>query len=85
MGPGIVSLLFAIGVTTWIYTKFQYKTGNDTKRSLMGAGVAGLARKMGGVDGRGNPPLDAAWRPRTMPAGAARGRAAPVHPPGTDT
>jgi hypothetical protein len=42
MSPVVVSLLFSGGATTWIYTKFQRYSGNNTKQSIIAAGVAGL-------------------------------------------
>jgi hypothetical protein len=41
MSPAIVSLLFAAGAATWLYTKFQRYTGNNTQNSLIAAGVSG--------------------------------------------
>jgi hypothetical protein len=42
MTPFVVSLMFAAGSSTWIYTKFQRYSGNNTQQSAMAAGVAGL-------------------------------------------
>jgi hypothetical protein len=42
MSPAIVSLLFAAGAATWLYTKFQRYTGNNTQNSLIAAGVSGI-------------------------------------------
>lgn len=38
----MVSLFFAAGSATWIYTKFQRYSGNNTQQSAIAAGVAGL-------------------------------------------
>jgi len=38
MSAFVVSLLFAIGAGTWIYTRFQRSSGNNTKQSLIAAG-----------------------------------------------
>jgi len=42
MSPFVVSLMFSAGVTTWIYTKFQRTSGNNTRQSAYAAGAAGL-------------------------------------------
>jgi hypothetical protein len=42
MSAGIISLLFSVGAGTWVYTKFQRTTGNNTKTSVIAAVVAGL-------------------------------------------
>jgi hypothetical protein len=42
MSPFLVSFLFTAGATTWIYTKFQRYSGNNTQQSAIAAGVAGL-------------------------------------------
>jgi len=34
--------MFSAGASTWIYTKFQRTSGNNTKQSAMAAGIAGL-------------------------------------------
>lgn len=38
----MVSLFFAAGAATWIYTKLQRYSGNNTKQSVIGAGFLGL-------------------------------------------
>lgn len=43
MGPGIISFMFAIGSATWLYTKLQKYSGNNTKQSAIAAGAAFLA------------------------------------------
>jgi hypothetical protein len=42
MSPFLVSFLFTAGAATWIYTKFQRYSGNNTQQSAIAAGVAGL-------------------------------------------
>jgi phosphate starvation-inducible membrane PsiE len=42
MGPGVISFLFAIGSTTWIYTKFQKYSGNNTKAAIIASIISGL-------------------------------------------
>lgn len=42
MAPWIIALLFAIGASAWIYTKIMRTTGNNTKSSLITAGLSGL-------------------------------------------
>ncbi|HSW78811.1 MAG TPA: hypothetical protein VLF88_02230 [Candidatus Babeliales bacterium] len=37
-----VSLLFALGIGTWIFTKFQRYSGNNTKQSVIGTAVSAL-------------------------------------------
>jgi len=39
MSPGVVSFLFAIGASTWIYTKFQRSSGNNTQQSVIAAAI----------------------------------------------
>jgi membrane protein YdbS with pleckstrin-like domain len=39
MSAGVVSFLFAIGASTWIYAKFQRSSGNNTQQSLIAAGI----------------------------------------------
>ena len=38
----MVSIMFTAGAATWIYTKFQRYSGNNTQQSAIAAGVAGL-------------------------------------------
>lgn len=42
MGPGLISFLFAIGAATWLYTKFQKYSGNNTKAAAIATAVSGL-------------------------------------------
>ena len=42
MSPFLVAIFFTAGASTWIYTKFQRYSGNNTKQSAMAAGIAGL-------------------------------------------
>jgi len=42
MSPVVVSLLFTAGASTWIYTKFQRSSGNNTKQSVIAAAIAGI-------------------------------------------
>jgi hypothetical protein len=39
MSAGVVSFLFSIGASTWIYTKLQRSSGNNTKQSAIAAGI----------------------------------------------
>jgi hypothetical protein len=39
MSAGVVSFLLAIGSSTWIYAKFQRSSGNNTKQSVIAAGI----------------------------------------------
>jgi hypothetical protein len=42
MSPFLVSFLFTAGAATWIYTKLQRYSGNNTQQSLIGAGVSAI-------------------------------------------
>lgn len=42
MGAGIISLLVTLSAGTWIYTKLQRRSGNNTKQSVVASGVAAL-------------------------------------------
>jgi hypothetical protein len=43
MSAAVISLLFALGASTWVYTKFQSRGGNEnTKQSVVAAAVSGL-------------------------------------------
>jgi hypothetical protein len=42
MNAFLVSFLFTAGAATWIYTKLQKYSGNNTKQSAMAAGFLGL-------------------------------------------
>ena len=39
MPPAVVSLLFAAGLSTWVYTKVIRSTGGNTKSSLIVGGI----------------------------------------------
>jgi hypothetical protein len=39
MPPAVVALLFAAGVSTWIYTKIMRTTGGNTKNSLVASAI----------------------------------------------
>jgi hypothetical protein len=41
MSPFIISLMFAAGAATWIFTKFQRSSGNNTRQSAIAAGISG--------------------------------------------
>jgi hypothetical protein len=38
----VVSLLVTLGASTWVYTKLQRYSGNNTKQSVMGAAAVGF-------------------------------------------
>lgn len=42
MASWIVALLFATGLSTWVYTKLMRSTGNNTKSSLIATGTVFL-------------------------------------------
>jgi hypothetical protein len=42
MSPAMVSFLFAAGAGTWIYTKFQRSSGNNTQQSAIAAAISGM-------------------------------------------
>ncbi|MGB4967775.1 MAG: hypothetical protein WBO35_06275 [Candidatus Saccharimonadales bacterium] len=43
MGSFFISLLFAVGAATWVYTKLQQKTGyGNSQSALIGAAVTGV-------------------------------------------
>jgi len=42
MGPGLISFFFSVGATTWLYTKLQRNSGNNTKQSVIAASIAGV-------------------------------------------
>jgi len=42
MNAALISFLLTIGICTWIYTKLQRYTGNNTKNSLTAVVVSGL-------------------------------------------
>ena len=42
MSPALVSFLFTAGASTWIYTKFQRYSGNNTKQSLIASAICAV-------------------------------------------
>jgi len=42
MGKGLISLMFTAGACTWIYTRLQRTSGNNTQRSLTAVAIAGV-------------------------------------------
>jgi hypothetical protein len=42
MSAFVVSLLVTLGASTWVYTKLQRYSGNNTKQSVMGAAAVGF-------------------------------------------
>lgn len=42
MSAFVVTLMFTAGVATWIFTKLQKYSGNNTQQSVVATGVAGL-------------------------------------------
>jgi low affinity Fe/Cu permease len=42
MTPFAVTLMFTAGAATWIYTKLQKYSGNNTQQSVIATGVAAL-------------------------------------------
>ncbi|MEK7561869.1 MAG: hypothetical protein AAB541_03335 [Patescibacteria group bacterium] len=42
MGKGLISLMFTAGACTWIYTKLQRTSGNNTQRSLTAVAITGV-------------------------------------------
>lgn len=42
MSPFLLSLLFALGVSAWIYNKVQHRNGGIAQQSLIAAGAVGL-------------------------------------------
>jgi hypothetical protein len=42
MTPFVVTLMFTAGAATWIYTKLQKYSGNNTQQSAIATGVAAL-------------------------------------------
>lgn len=42
MSNFVISLLVAAGSGTWIYTKLQRKSGNNTRPSLVASAIAAL-------------------------------------------
>jgi hypothetical protein len=39
MSDALVSLMFTVGACTWIYTKLQRSSGNNTKQTLIAVGA----------------------------------------------
>lgn len=42
MSAGLISLFFTAGAATWIYTKLQRMSGNNTKQSVVATTVAAI-------------------------------------------
>lgn len=42
MGNGLISLLFAVGLATWIYTKLMRSTGGNQKSAITASAVSGV-------------------------------------------
>ena len=42
MNSVFIAVVFAVGVGSWVYGKFQKSNGGLTQRSLIGAAVAGV-------------------------------------------
>jgi hypothetical protein len=42
MSSGVISFLLAVGSATWIFTKFQRYSGNNTKQSTIAAAISAL-------------------------------------------
>ena len=42
MGNGVIAFMFAAGISVWVYSKFQKRTGGYTQRSVISAAVVGL-------------------------------------------
>ncbi len=42
MSNWIIAFLVAIAATTWLYSALMRRTGNNTKSSLVAAGIAGV-------------------------------------------
>jgi len=42
MSKWLVALMFTVGACTWIYTKLQRSSGNNTKQTAIAVGVIGL-------------------------------------------
>lgn len=42
MSAAVVSLLFALGIGTWLYTKFMRYSGNNTQQSAIATGVSAV-------------------------------------------
>jgi len=42
MSAALVSIFFTLGASTWLYTKFQKYSGNNTKSAVIAAGISAL-------------------------------------------
>ncbi|MCA9323623.1 hypothetical protein KC992_00820 [Candidatus Saccharibacteria bacterium] len=42
MSNGVIAFMFAVGVTVWVYAKFQKRTGSNTQKAVGGAVVVGV-------------------------------------------
>jgi hypothetical protein len=42
MTNGVIAFLAAIGVATWVYTKFNRSTGGNAQSAIVGSGVVGV-------------------------------------------
>lgn len=42
MSTWLAALFFSVGASTWIYTKLQRTSGNNTRRSLIATAIAGV-------------------------------------------
>jgi hypothetical protein len=42
MSAWLVSLMVSVGASTWLYTKLQKNSGNNTQRSLIASAIAGV-------------------------------------------
>jgi len=40
MGPILISTLFTVGAATWIFNKAQRYSGNNTRQSVIVAGIS---------------------------------------------
>lgn len=43
MSPLLVSFIFGLGASAWVYSKVMNRTGGNTQSALVTAGVSGLA------------------------------------------
>jgi len=41
MGEGVISLMLAVGASTWLFNHFQQTSGNNTARSVKAAAITG--------------------------------------------
>lgn len=42
MSRGLISVLLAIGSSAWVYAQLQRRSGNNTRQSLMAAGIGAV-------------------------------------------